>query len=60
MSAALVTVSTAGASRDSSASRAGRQRAGAFRIVRGERANRRRIQERVVMGKLLIEKVGLR
>src|SRR5579884_243888 len=51
----LVVVATTGlrSVRSSSASTAGRRRAGALRTVRGLRSNRRRIQERVIMGKLL-------
>src|SRR6516164_2273331 len=50
LSAAVLTRKVAGASRSSSASRAGRQRAGAVRRVRGVRANQGRNQGRVVMG----------
>src|SRR4051794_22075063 len=46
--------------RSSSISRAGRRRAGALRRVRGLRPNRWRIQERVIIGNLLAEQVGLR
>src|SRR5262245_20879465 len=58
VSALVVTVNDAGASRSSSASRIGRNRAGALRMVRGVRANRRRIQVRVIMGNLLPERGG--
>src|SRR5262249_9705679 len=51
----------AGVSRTSRLSRHGRNRAGALRRVRGAReANRLRSQERVVMERLLPEKVGRR
>src|SRR5262245_46362422 len=46
--------------RGSRISRVGRKRAGALRMGRGGRANRRRIQERLIMGKLLPASGGLR
>src|SRR5262245_29595457 len=58
LSARVLTVRVAGARRASSASKAGRQRAGALRTVRGLRASRWRIQERVVMGKVLSGRGG--
>src|SRR5262245_15695856 len=53
-----VTVTKAGVSRSSSASRVGRRRAAALRTVRGVRANSRRIQERGVMTALLGRRHG--